>query len=57
MRAQLNAFVNHGIRPDPDCRIQFCLRMNDGGWVNHFAATDSHRFAQIQTDFIQDSEA
>ncbi len=35
VRAQLHAFVNHGIRPDPDRGVQFGLRMNDGGWMNH----------------------
>ena len=35
VRTQLHAFINHGIRPDPDGGIQFCPGMNDGGWMNH----------------------
>ena len=35
VRAQLHAFVDHGIRPDANGRIQPGFRMNDGGWMNH----------------------
>ena len=35
MRAQFHAFVNHGIWPDVNGRIQPGFRMNDGGWMNH----------------------
>ena len=35
VRAQLDASVNHGIRPDLNRRVQFCLRMNDGRRMNH----------------------
>jgi hypothetical protein len=42
IRTQLDAFINHGIRPNPDGGIQFRFRMNDGGWMNHkFKVADS----------------
>ena len=42
IRAQFDALVNHGIRPDPDRGIQFCPGMNDGGRMNHkFKVADS----------------
>ena len=41
IRAQLHAFVNHGVWPDPDRGIQFCLGMNDGGRMNHEIKSDA----------------
>jgi hypothetical protein len=35
MRAEFHARVNHGERRDADGRVQFRLRMDDGGWMNH----------------------
>ena len=36
VRAQLDASVNHGIRPDLNGCVQFRLWMNDGRRMNHF---------------------
>jgi hypothetical protein len=42
IRAQLDAPVNHGIRPNPDRGIQLRLRVNDGRWMYHeFKVADS----------------
>jgi hypothetical protein len=38
------------MRPDLDGRVQLCLRMDDGGWVNHLAATDSHRWTRMEIE-------
>ena len=35
VRADLHAFINDGVRPDLDRRVQLRPGMNDGGWMNH----------------------
>jgi len=53
VRAEFHVRVNHGIRPDVDGGVQFRLRMNDGGRMNHLAATDSHKLPQMENSFAR----
>ena len=43
MRAKLHAFINDRVRSDLDGRVQFCLRMDNGSWMNHAVKSEATR--------------